>query len=45
MDKLVLYTYLYEEAKKNKDAEGAHKYRSNVSNTRARLRYLEKYGE
>ena len=45
MDKLEIYTALYEEAKKNKDAEGAHKYRSNVYNTRARLRYLEKYGE
>ena len=45
MDKLDLYTALYEEAKQNKDAEGAHKYRSNMSNTRARLRYIERYGE
>lgn len=38
-DKLSMYVEKYEEAKKNKDAELAHKLRSNIANARARIRY------
>lgn len=40
-DKLAKYEALYEEAKKNKDAAAAHHLRSNISQTRARLRYYD----
>ncbi len=39
--KLEYYIEAYEQAKKNKDAKEAHRLRANISNTRARLRYLK----
>jgi hypothetical protein len=41
--KLEGYTLAYENAKANKDAEGAHKLRSSVCQTRARLRYYDSH--
>lgn len=43
--KLEGYTQLYEQAKKDKDAKAAHKLRSNVAQTRARLRYYDSHIE
>ena len=43
--KLEGYTLAYEQAKKDHDAEGAHKLRSNISQTRARLRYYDNHIE
>ena len=40
-DKLEGYLLAYENAKTNKDAEGAHALRTNISQTRARLRYYD----
>jgi hypothetical protein len=40
-DKLAYYTEKYEEAKKNHDAKAAHKYRCNLSQVRARIRYYD----
>lgn len=42
-DKLTKYLEQYEQAKKDKDAELVHKLRSNISNTRARLRYYDSH--
>lgn len=42
--KLYNFTKLYEQAKKEHDAEKAHKLRSNISQTRARIRWIQKYG-
>lgn len=42
--KLDYYAKLYERAKKDHDAEMAHKLRSNISQTRARIRWIQKYG-
>jgi hypothetical protein len=44
-DKLRGYEVAYEQAKKDKDVEGAHKLRSYISQTRARLRYYDKHIE
>lgn len=41
--KLEGYTLAYENAKANKDAEGAHKLRSAIAQTRARLRYYDSH--
>lgn len=41
-ERLSIYEELYKIAKINKDAEEAHKQRSNIANTRARLRYWDK---
>jgi hypothetical protein len=41
--KLEGYTLAYEEAKKNKDAYGAHQLRTNMAQTRARLRYYDSH--
>lgn len=38
-DRLNKYVALYEEAKKNHRPDLAHKYRTNISQTRARIRY------
>lgn len=43
--KLEGYTQLYEQAKKDKDAKAAHKLRSSVCQTRARLRYYDRHIE
>lgn len=40
-DKLTKYEALYEEAKANHDAKATHKLRSNIAQTRARLRYWD----
>ena len=40
-DKLAKYEKLYDEAKSNKDKEAAHKQRTNIAQTRARLRYWD----
>jgi hypothetical protein len=42
-DKLAKYEALYEEAKANKDADKAHHLRSNIAQTRARLRYYDNH--
>jgi hypothetical protein len=42
-DKLEGYILAYEQAKKDHDAEGAHKLRSCISQTRARLRYYDNH--
>lgn len=42
-NKLEGFTLAYEDAKKNKDAEGAHKLRSAICQTRARLRYYDNH--
>ena len=42
--KLYDFTKLYEQAKKDHDAEKAHRLRSNISQTRARIRWIQKYG-
>lgn len=42
-DKLKGYEMAYEDAKKRKDAEAAHKFRSGLSQTRARLRYYDSH--
>lgn len=44
-NKLIKYEKEYEEAKKNHDAEKAHKLRGNIANTRARLRYWDQHKE
>lgn len=44
-DKLKMYEEKYEEAKKAHDASLAHKLRSNISNTRAKIRYYEAHIE
>lgn len=44
-DKLLAYEKKYEEAKKNHDAEAAHRLRANISHTRARLRYWDQHKE
>ena len=41
--KLEGFTIAYENAKTNKDAEGAHKLRSAICQTRARLRYYDNH--
>lgn len=41
--KLADYESAYEQAKKNKDAKRAHHLRSNIAQTRARLRYWDNY--
>ena len=43
--KLEGYTLAYEQAKKDKDAKAAHKLRSALSQTRARLRYYDRHIE
>lgn len=40
-DKLSNYEALYEEAKANHDADACHQLRTNIANTRARLRYWD----
>lgn len=42
-DKLTAYEVIYEEAKANKDADKAHKLRSVLAQTRARLRYYDNH--
>lgn len=42
-NKLKGYEMAYEQAKKDHDAEGAHQLRSNISQTRARLRYYDSH--
>ena len=42
-DKLAKYEALYEEAKTNHNAKEVHKLRSNIANTRARLRYYDNH--
>lgn len=44
-NKLEKYTIAYEQAKKDKDAKAAHKYRCNVAQVRARLRYYDNHIE
>ena len=44
-EKLAKYEVLYEEAKANKNAKAAHNLRSNITNTRARLRYYDSHTE
>lgn len=44
-DKLSKYEALYEEAKANKDADKAHHLRSNIAQTRAKLRYYDSHIE
>ena len=44
-EKLAKYEALYEEAKVNSDAELAHKLRTNIAQTRARLRYYDNHLE
>lgn len=43
--KLAKYTEAYEQAKKDHDAEAAHKLRCNISHSRARLRYYDSHIE
>lgn len=43
--KLDYYLNLYEQAKKDHDAENAHRLRSNISQTRARIRWIQTYGQ
>ena len=38
--KLIRFTELYEQAKLEHDAKGAHLQRCNIANTRARMRYV-----
>lgn len=42
-DKLAKYEALHEEAKANKDADKAHHLRTNIAQTRARLRYYDNH--
>lgn len=42
-EKLEKYELLYEAAKENKDTELAHKLRTNIAQTRARLRYYDNH--
>ena len=42
--KLNHYIKLYEQAKKDHDADKAHKLRSNISQVKARIRWIQKYG-
>jgi len=42
-NKLEGYLLAYEQAKKDKDANAAHKLRSNIAQTRARLRYYDSH--
>lgn len=44
-DKLAKYEALYEKAKADHDAVAAHKYRSNISQVRARIRYYDNHIE
>lgn len=44
-EKLAKYEALYEEAKANKDADRAHHLRSNISQTKSRLRYYDAHKE
>lgn len=44
-EKLTKYEALYEEAKVNKDADKAHHLRTNIAQTRARLRYYDNHRE
>jgi hypothetical protein len=44
-DKLAKYSALYEKAKADHDAETAHKYRSTISQVRARIRYYDSHIE
>ena len=44
-NKLDGYTLAYEQAKKDKDDKAAHSLRSNISQTRARLRYYDSHIE
>lgn len=44
-EKLECYTLAYEQAKKNHDAEGAHRFRTSLAQTRARLRYYDSHIE
>jgi hypothetical protein len=44
-NKLTQYEALYEQAKKDHDAEAAHSLRTNISQTRARLRYYDSHIE
>lgn len=44
-DKLAHYVALHEQAKKDHNAEAAHKLRTNISQTRARLRYYDSHIE
>ncbi len=44
-DKLAKYEALYEEAKINKDTDKAHHLRTNIAQTRARLRYWDSHKE
>lgn len=44
-NKLNHYTVLYEKAKTDGDAEGAHAYRTSVANYKARLRYWDEHKE
>jgi hypothetical protein len=44
-DKLAKYEALYEEAKANHDAKAAHHLRSNIAQTRARLRYYDAHNK
>ena len=44
-EKLAKYEALYEEAKANSDAELAHSLRTNIAQTRARLRYYDNHLE
>ena len=44
-NKLKEYLYEYEEAKKEHNADLVHKLRSNISNTKARLRYWDSHKE
>ena len=38
------YTMLYEQAKKDHDADKAHSLRSNISQIRAKIRWIQTYG-
>lgn len=42
-DKLEGYILAYEQAKKDHDAKAAHHFRTNIAQTRARLRYYDKH--
>ena len=44
-NKLLKYEKEYEEAKKNHDADTAHKLRTNIANMKARLRYWDSHKE
>ena len=44
-NKLNKYSELYEKAKENRDAEAAHKFRCNIAQCKARLRYWDSHKE